>query len=240
MLKTGWTPELREQYFRWFIKAAGFKGGPSIEGYMANIRRDAIASLTDAERTALKPILEMKLKDVTATPVKARPFIKNWTVDELVPIVEKGLKKRDFERGRLLFGEAKCYACHRFNSEGAAQGPDLTGAAGRFNVHDLLESIIEPSKVISDQYADVIITLTSGKVVTGRIINLHGDTMHVNTDMLNPTATVNVNVKQVDMIVTSKISPMPTGLIDTLTVEEILDLSAFLLSRGDRGHVMFR
>jgi putative heme-binding domain-containing protein len=240
MLKTGWTPKLREQYFLWFHKAAGFKGGPSIEGYMANIRKDAIDSLTEAEKVALKPILSVKPKEVALTPAKPRPFVKNWTVAELRPIVEKGLKKRDYDRGRLLFGEAKCYACHRYNGEGGAQGPDLSGAAGRFNVHDLLESIIEPSKVISDQYADVVITLTNGKIVTGRIINLHGDTIHVNTDMLNPTATVNVSAKQVDTIETSKVSPMPTGLVDTLTVEEILDLTAFLLSRGDRGHEMFR
>jgi putative heme-binding domain-containing protein len=240
MLKTGWTPKLREQYFLWFHQATRFKGGLSIEGYMTNIRKDAIASLSEAEKVALKPILDLRPKDVAVTPVKPRPFVKNWTVAELVPKVEKGLKKRDFDRGRQLFGEAKCYLCHRFNSEGGAQGPDLTGAAGRFNVHDLLESIIEPSKVISDQYADVIITLTNGKVVTGRIINLHGDNMHVSTDMLNPSATVNVNAKQVDTVVTSKVSPMPAGLIDTLTADEILDLAAFLLSRGDRAHEMFR
>jgi putative heme-binding domain-containing protein len=240
MLKAGWTPPLREQYFRWFHKAAGFKGGASIEGYMANIRKDAMATLTDAEKVALKPLLDIRPKDVVVTPVKPRPFVKQWTVDELVPIVEKGLKKRDFARGRQLFGEAKCYACHRFNNEGGAQGPDLTGAAGRFNVHDLLESIVEPSKVISDQYASLVITMTNGKVITGRIINIHGDNWTVNTDMLNPTATVNVNAKQVDTMVTSKVSPMPTGLVDTFTAEEILDLTAFLLSRGDRGHEMFR
>ncbi len=27
MLKTGWTPELRQTYFSWFLKAASYKGG---------------------------------------------------------------------------------------------------------------------------------------------------------------------------------------------------------------------
>jgi putative heme-binding domain-containing protein len=240
VLKVGWTPELREKYFKWFHRAAAFKGGPSIEGYLNNIRKDAVASLSDAEKVALKPILDKKPKDAAQPQFKPRPFVKQWTVDELVPVVEKGLKKRDFDRGRSLFGEAKCYTCHRFGGEGGAQGPDLTGAAGRFNVHDLLESIIEPSKVISDQYAAVVITMTDGKVVTGRIINMHGDGWTVNTDMMDPTANVNVNAKKVDTIVTSKVSPMPTGLADTLTADEILDLCAFLLSRGDRQHEMFK
>jgi putative heme-binding domain-containing protein len=240
MLKVGWTPELREQYFKWFHKAAGFRGGLSIEGYLNNIRSDAVALLTDQEKQTLKPLYAVKLKDVATVPVKPRPLVKKWTVDELTPLVEKGLKNRDFDRGRQLFGEAKCYACHRVNGEGGAQGPDLTVAGGRFNVHDLLESIIEPSKVISDQYADLVITMKDGTIVTGRIINLHGDRMDVSTDMFNPTATKPVSAKNIDTMVTSKISPMPTGLVDSLQLDEIQDLVAFLLSRGDRKNEMFR
>ena len=51
---------------------------------------------------------------------KPRPFVKKWTLDELAPVVEKGLTKRDFDRGRRLFAEAKCFACHRFDNEGGA------------------------------------------------------------------------------------------------------------------------
>ena len=99
-------------------------------------------------------------------------------MDELVPIVESGLKqKRDFDRGRTLFAAAQCFACHRYDNEGGAVGPDLTGVSGRFSTRDLLESIVLPSKVISDQYEAVIIATTDGKVVTGRIMNLHGDSM---------------------------------------------------------------
>src|SRR5262249_31856173 len=36
MLKAGWTPEQRKQYFSWFVKAASYKGGNSFGGFMAN------------------------------------------------------------------------------------------------------------------------------------------------------------------------------------------------------------
>jgi len=62
----------------------------------------------------------------------------------------------------------------------------------------------------------------------------------VMTDMLNPSALTNVNRKKVESIVTSKVSMMPAGLLDTLKEDEILDLVAFLLSRGDRKHAMFK
>ncbi len=34
-------------------------------------------------------------------------------------------------------------------------------------------------------------------------------------------------------------SMMPTGLLDTMTEEEVLDLMAYLLSRGDPTNAMF-
>jgi putative heme-binding domain-containing protein len=162
-------------------------------------------------------------------------------VDELVPLVEKGLtSKRDFDRGRSLFGAASCFACHRFDNEGGASGPDLTGASGRFSVRDLLESIVEPSKEISDQYAAVVITTTDGKVITGRIVNLHDNNMSVMTNMLDPNHLTSVDARKVESTEISKISMMPNGLLDSFKTNEIVDLMAYLLSRGDRNHKMFK
>jgi putative heme-binding domain-containing protein len=160
-------------------------------------------------------------------------------VDELVPVVEQGLKGRNFERGRQLFGETKCFICHRFHNEGGGTGPDLTLVSGRFGARDLLESILEPSKVVSDQYQAIVITLADGRQVTGRIVNLFGDGFQVNTDMLDPNKLENVNRKNIDSIKPSKVSMMPEGLIDVLTQDEILDLVAYLYSRGNRNAPMF-
>ena len=38
----------------------------------------------------------------------------------------------------------------------------------------------------------------------------------------------------------SKISPMPTGLLNLLTKDEILDLAAYVLSGGNPRHDLFR
>ncbi len=240
-VKTGWTPKQREDYFNWFHKAAGFRGGHSFHGFLKNIRADAIKSLSNQERIALKTTLKHEPQPTSPKfTYKERPFVKKWTVDELVPVVEKGMSGRNFDRGRNLFGETKCFVCHRFNNEGGGMGPDLTIVSGRFGPRDLLESIIEPSKVISDQYQAIVVTTTAGKTITGRIINLNNDDIHINTDMLDPDKLEVVNRNRIERIGPSKISPMPEGLIDTLTREEILDLVAYLFSRGDRKHKMFR
>src|SRR5262249_55696022 len=153
---------------------------------------DAVATLTAAERDELRPVLDARPVAPTAV-AKARPTVKNYTVAELTAVVEKGMTGRDFDRGRRLFGEAQCFSCHPFDNEGGSAGPDLTLASGRFSVRDLLESIVEPSKVISDQYAATKFTLSDGRFVVGRIVNLHQDTFSVMTDMLNPNGLANVN-----------------------------------------------
>ena len=155
-------------------------------------------------------------------------------------MVESGIKGRDYDRGRELFAAAKCFSCHRFSNEGGGAGPELTGLAGRFSVRDLLESIVLPSKTISDQYQAVVIATTNGRVVTGRIVNLHGNNLMICPDMLDPGRQVNVPRDEIEEMKPSPVSQMPEGLLDTLHRDEILDLMAYLLSRGDRNDPMFK
>ena len=241
VLKSGWTPALRKEYFGWYVKAQTYRGGNSFQGFLRMMKRDAVATLSAEEKVALKPTLDAKAVGKPPVVGKERPFVKVYKVDELVPIVEKGLKtKRDFDLGKRLFAETRCYACHRYENDGGSAGPDLTAVSGRFSVRDLLESIIEPSKVISDQYAAVHIETTDGKTVIGRIVNLDKDVIMVNTNMEEPNTMTRVDRNKVETMATSKLSMMPTGLIDSLGEDEIADLVAFLLSRGDRKNKMFR
>lgn len=240
-LTTGWTPELQESYFSWFTRAAGYSGGASFQLFVNNIKEEAVAKLSEEDKARLKPILEAKPEsDMPVFTAKPRKFVKEWTMEELVPLLETGLQNRDFEHGRQMFGAASCFACHRFDNQGGAVGPDLTSLSGRFSARDILESVLEPSKQISDQYGSVQIVTSEGKVITGRIINLAGDSFRVQTDMLKPGKLTSVDRKQIEEMVESKVSMMPKGLLNTLNREEVLDLMAYLLSRGDRNHAMFR
>ena len=242
MLKAGWTPTQRAEYFAWFTKAGGYKGGNSFQGFLRLIKTDAVALLTADEKVALKPTLDAKPATTSMTTAAPRAFVKKWTLDELTPVVAKGLEAghRDFDKGRKLFGAANCFACHRYDNEGGNTGPDISGVAGRFGTRDLLESILDPNKEVSDQYAAVEIQTLDGRTLLGRIINHNGDNMMINTDMLNPNAITTVNKSNLDTMKRSKQSMMPAGLFDTLKEDEIVDLVAYLLSRGDRTGPFFK
>jgi putative heme-binding domain-containing protein len=235
VLKSGWTLDQRRAYFGWFLKAANFRGGASLSGFLRDIKADSVATLSDSEKTALADILgaQPPKRNVLENLLVGRKLVKEWTVADFDPVLSKGLNGgRDLNRGRTLFGAVGCFNCHRYATEGGAVGPDLTGVAGRFSPHDLLESVIEPSKEISDQYGQVVITKKDGDTVIGRVANLNGDSIAMMTDMFDPNGFNNVKRQDIVSIEKSKVAPMPEGLLNTLTQDEVLDLLAYLLSRG--------
>ena len=242
LARAGWTPALREDFFKWFNRAATYTGGASFGLFIQDIKRDSLAGLSADETLALKPILQAP--PVSKTPnfaPKPLTFVKQWTVKDLESVLNVGLEGgRNFENGRNSFGAIGCFACHRFNFEGGAVGPDLTSVSGKFGPRDLLESIIEPSKEISDQYGSMDFKLKDGGLVVGRIMNLKEDTLMVNINMLDPNAIQSLKRDNIASIQPSKISMMPPGLVNMLKEDDILDLLAYLLSKGDPKHAFFR
>ena len=241
VLRTGWTPALREEYFKWFVKAAAFKGGASLGGFLRDIKKDAVETLTNDEKLALQPILDAKPE--IKNPMEllaARTFVKDWKLTDWATVSERDLRGRNFDRGRQLYGAVACSSCHRFNGDGGAVGPDLSGVAGRFSPRDLLESVLEPSKVISDQYGMIVVTKTGGDVISGRVANLNGDTLNIAENMLAPGDFTNVKRGDIEKIEPSTVSPMPEGLLSTLSREDVLDMVAYLMSRGDPKNKLFK
>ena len=236
----GWTSDLRRGYFEWFLKAANYRGGASFTMFLENIKKDAVSNLPPQSAEDLKAIIEKSLEQTNPLNHTQRRFVKQWSIDELVQLAAQGLKGRDFEKGSQLFGETNCFTCHRFAGKGGAIGPDLSSVAGRFSRKDLIESIVDPNRVISDQYAATTFITLDGKIVTGRVANLSGDNILVQTNMLDPGNFTAIDTKMIDEQFASKTSLMPEGLVNTLDEEEVLDLLAFLLSRGDRNSKMFQ
>ena len=165
---------------------------------------------------------------------------KQWTLEELSQAASSDLKQRDYANGRKMFAASGCYACHRFQNQGGMTGPDLTSAGRRYSPHDLLDQVINPSKVINDQFSAVKILTDEGRIYTGVVVNLNNDQLTLNTDLSDPNKRQAINRNTIEQLVVSKTSPMPAGLFNRMTKEEILDLTAYLISGGDEGHDFFQ
>ncbi len=235
----GWTPELRKTFFAWFATSAQWKGGNSFAKFLINMKNDALANVSDAaEKTALEELSK-------AVPAKPANFVapkgpgRVYTIDDVVALAKDGLRGRDFDHGKAMFATTQCVTCHHFANDGGNIGPDLTGSASRYSVRDLAESLIEPSKVISDQYAFQEISMRDGSLVIGRVVGEDKGKYLVMTNPFAPDASAQVAVADVVSRRDYGVSPMPPGLINMLNPEELLDLIAYIFSGGDKNNKAF-
>ena len=238
-LKTGWTIDDRKAYFAWFEKARTWSGGASYPKYLTNIDNDAFANSTDAERLAIEALGIRKPYVIPELPKAIGPG-KDYSVEEVLALATDKLKGRDFKNGEKMYKAARCVVCHRFGGDGGATGPDLTQLAGRFNLKDLNDAIVDPSKVISDQYKASVVETTAGKIITGRIVSESKDSIKIVVDPENATKIVEVKKSDIETNQPSKVSLMPKDLLKTLNEDEVRDLLAYLLSRGNPADAMFR
>ena len=237
-MKFGWTLEQRRQFIEWIADASTKSGGASYKGFLQNIQSEFLANATDAERKALKSDVAANAPKESELPKPIGPG-RAWSTRELQDLTKAGLSGRNFEAGKRAFSASRCISCHRFAGEGGSTGPDLTNLAGRFGTKDVIEANIEPSKVVSDQYQASIITTNGGKVYTGRILNDVDGTLTVLIDPVDITKTVEVKRSDIDEILKSPTSLMPAKLLDQLNKDEVLDLLAYLMSRGNPNDPAF-
>lgn len=238
-LQEGWTMDQRKEFFSFIDKARGWSGGASYRGFLRNIDREAFEPLSEKDRLAIEAAGARKPDLPPELPKPVGPG-HEWTFDEVTALADKVTSGRDFKNGEKTFAAARCVLCHRFGGDGGATGPDLTQAAGRFSYKDLADAMVHPSKVISDQYKASIVETKSGQVHTGRILS---ETDQAVTILLNPedaTKFAIVPRSEIESIEASKVSIMPAGLFNSLNETEVLDLMAFLLSRGNQNDGMFR
>jgi putative heme-binding domain-containing protein len=249
-----WTSDERRRYFtsfamttkhsaefeQWFTDVGNrAANGSSYNNFIKKLKAELLAGLNETDRTELAPLLNATTRPVAqAQPQKEHKFVREWKMADFADALTRPARGRDYANGREAYLAAQCAQCHRLNNEGGAIGPDLSGAGAKYTRRDLLESLIEPSKIVSDQFQNTTVTKTDGEDVTGRILE-DTDTKLVLT--INPLTGDKVELKKSDVKsrAPAKLSPMPEGLVNILTREEILDLLAYMEANGNRTHAAF-
>ncbi|WDI41034.1 family 16 glycoside hydrolase [Bremerella sp. P1] len=237
----GWTAELRRKFFQFINVAGKASGGASFPGYLVAIRNEALTHCNDATRVALQDITGEDfdpIPDFKVLPPKGPG--RTWTIEDASEVTSSAsLSRADFHNGRSLFHSAQCGACHRFDGLGGGVGPDLTSIRNKFTTSYVLESIIDPSRIISDQYNASKVLLDDGRIVTGIVVP-EGDSL-VRIFPSDPKSEgVVVPREEVVEERPSSISQMPKNLLDNLNETELRDLIAYLMSGGDPNDKLYR
>ncbi|HND53616.1 MAG TPA: hypothetical protein PLV92_14505, partial [Pirellulaceae bacterium] len=223
-----WTAAQRKLYFEWLRQAEQFYGAQYLVKFVQHIRDDAVATLSDSERTALAALIAPKTPDSAgaasgagtgatgtgatsiADALKSRPFVRDWKLDDLIGALDDTVRKPDTSRGRAAYEAAQCHRCHRFGATGSPVGPDLTQVGRRFGRRDLLISILYPSHVIDEKYRVVSITTQDGRVLTGQVTASTDKAVTLLPDLLQPEKAVTIEKSQIETTTPVLVSPMPS------------------------------
>ena len=242
-VKTGWTLDDRRAVFDALNRAEKMNGASTFFKVIADIRSELAASLTPGESRELAAfILPRQPARLSPHAMPGHTF-RMWKMEDIVPSLDRVSSGRSFDGAKTALITAQCVLCHRVSADpalaGGVAGPDLTQVSSRFNRRDLLEQILDPSKVIDEKFRNVTVTLASGRQHTGTIESEDDERLTLRPSLLGDERN-EIGKADIRQRVESPVSPMPAGLLSTLKLEQILDLLAWFEAGGDPRHKVFR
>ncbi len=241
---TGWTPEMREEYFAWIKDAFKFKGGRSYVGFIDRARKMALSHVDEQDFDRYDELSGAALltgngTELVNSDVQPEGPGRSWTVEEALAVTDT-LVERDLLRGQAMYTATLCQSCHTMQGDGGIIGPDLTQLGTRFSKRDILEATINPSDVISDQYHATIFALKDGGSVVGKLTDEDDENYYVSQNPFDPATIRTVSKISVSSTKNSDVSIMLPGLINRLNEEELKDLMAYLISGGNPEHEVYQ
>ncbi|MCR9296161.1 MAG: c-type cytochrome [bacterium] len=185
--------------------------------------------LDDPDDSRMQPWQAWYAKQYPTLPEAKLPEFEQsspWSMDTLNEyFVSSDGRKGSLENGRLVYEKADCAKCHRMQGTGTGVGPDLTSIAARFTRKEVLQSILYPSHIISDQYQTKRVLTADGDVYSGIVSENTDGSISVRDSNLETHVIAEQDIELVEL---SKTSLMPSGLLDNLSAAEIRDLMTYM------------
>ena len=164
--------------------------------------------------------LSKRLSDVWGE-VRDTPEEKQKQIDALKHSLGDS-NDADKNQGRVLFAKL-CQNCHLLYGEGAKVGPDLTGG-NRGNLDYLLSNIVDPSGVVDKDFRMSVLLTEDDRILNGLVIEESDRTITIQT----ATERLTLDKRAIQARKTTEKSPMPDGLLDSLTPNQIRDLIGYM------------
>lgn len=137
----------------------------------------------------------------------------------------------DPKAGRQLFFDPKnkvqCAKCHTIDGEGGRIGPPLDRIAVRRAPEFIMESILQPSKDIDPMYEAVQVLTKTGLTIVGLRVNETNFSIQLREENGRFHS---FDKRDLDEVIVLKKSLMPENVAEQLTVKELHDLFAYLMS----------
>ncbi|MFC1757626.1 PVC-type heme-binding CxxCH protein [Planctomycetota bacterium] len=159
-------------------------------------------------------------------------FVNEWKLTDFPVRIDTSTDDKSIMRGMAAFVRARCNQCHQVAGQGVNLGPDLTEVNKKYRGRELLRQILEPSTEINKEFQTVQFAMDSGKVISGVVRTETPTELKVVSNLLTPDKLTTIRKSEIEFRSSSTISMMPSGMLDSLNREEIIDLLSFLESKG--------
>lgn len=120
-----------------------------------------------------------------------------------------------------------CGKCHAVRGKGGAVGPELTHLAATRPPQFILEAILEPSKEIASGFDSILIKTKDGRLITGVVKKEDAVSITVADSQGQFRKIAKAEIVEREP---QKISLMPGNFSEILTVKDLHDLLAFLMT----------
>ena len=140
--------------------------------------------------------------------------------------------KGDAAAGSRLYVSQGCIACHAIDPKAEQKGPYLGAAGAKFTRDYLIDSILEPNKVVAQGFQTSMLKMKDGTTKMG-FVTAEADGVIELRDIAGQVS----KVKRAEVAEETHLpnSMMPTGLAAGLTVEEFTSLIEYLVSLKATG-----
>ncbi|MEM1227781.1 MAG: PVC-type heme-binding CxxCH protein [Planctomycetota bacterium] len=145
-------------------------------------------------------------------------------------LAQVAMEKGDAKRGQKLFYEssAACFACHDPGGNAPRMGPDLKALQTKLSPAELVEAVLQPSKRIDRDFAQVSVLTSDGKIQTGLRVS-ENDDQFVLRNLAQPTPIV-ISQDDIEEVMDSQVSMMPANLARSLANrQEFNDLMKYVI-----------
>ncbi len=142
----------------------------------------------------------------------------------------KGLQQRRSRarRSRVSTIRLQCIRCHAIGTAGGAIGPNLVSLGGSSTPEYILQSLIDPNAKLKEGFQTLAVLTEDGQVISG----LQKSKTDSQLQLLLADGTLKtLSTDAIESIQNGR-SLMPLGLVDSLTEQELVDLTRFLIELG--------
>ncbi len=183
----------------------------------------------DLKLTASAELNKVRWEKTKEEAAKILPLPQSQGAAPLPGVAELLKMKGDSVKGEQVFfrTESACSSCHQIKGKGMDIGPALTEIGSKLGREALIESILDPSAGISFGFEANQVELKSGDEAYGLVVSETGDEL-VMKDLKGIVA--RYKKTEVAKRQQLKTSIMPTGLQQTMSAQEFVDLVEFLSS----------